>query len=1188
MKKAALFLIFASLLLSSAIGQSRSTVQEASGPDYSKLNNWAASPFKSDTSDSIPKFLKNEIRDQRADVFFIHPTSFFTEGDNTAWNADLSDAVTNQETDFRSILFQATVFNGSCRVFAPRYRQANMKAFYVLGTPVANEAFDLAYSDVRKAFLYFLDNYNEKRPIIIASHSQGSLHAIRLLQEFFDGTPLRKRLVCAYVVGYQIAKNAFEKIPVGESADQTGCFVGWRSYVKGEIPKGIQAENGNSVCVNPLTWTTSIQWASPELHQGVMNGFETIIPHTAGAGIEPAARILWVDIQGTIEENTEKGKNLHIYDYNLFWMNIRQNVKQRIDAYYKTDYTSMVDPFIGTGGHGHTFPGATVPFGMVQISPDTRWENWDGSSGYHYSDKTIMGFSQTHLSGTGAPEYCDVLFMPTVGDVQILPGDENDPKTGYRSAFSHTNEHASPGYYSVFLDDDNVKAELTATARSGLHRYTFPASGSANIIIDLKNRDHVLESNIEIIGDTVIQGLRRSKRWADDQYVYFYAKFSKPFISYGINKAEGKDIRTFVQFQTKEQEKILVKIGISAVDIDGAKKNLEAENPDWDFERVAEDAKEKWNSFLSKIEVEGGTEKQRRIFYTGLYHTAIAPNEFMDVDRRYRGVDHKIHQADGFTNYTVFSLWDTFRANMPLYTIIDPNRYQDFIKTFLEIYRISGVLPQWELAGNNTAAMIGYHTHSVILDGYVKGIRGFDEELAFEAMKKRVQDIGYYKDLGFIPADKVGGSVSMVMEYSYNDWSVARMAKLLGKEEDYQDYIYRAQFYKNLFDASTGFMRPKNSDRTWVTPFDPSEGSEHFVEGNSFQYSLFAPHDVNGLIDLIGGDQKFIAWMDTLFTKQSKHDENVIDASGPIGQYAHGNEPSHHMAWLYNYAGVPWKTQAMVRRILDTLYDDQPNGLSGNEDCGQMSAWYILSAMGFYQVCPGTPDYVIGSPIFNKVIINLENGKKFIIRANNVSANNKYIQSATLNGTTYSRSWFTHEDIQAGSELAFEMGSSPNQEWGATKEDRPVTEKFEPAVKLPYAVTTDEYFLDTGKVTLMCDDKEANIYYTTDGSRPTEKSSHYIKPITLGQTTGLRFSAFRAGLLPSIPVSVSVKKLEFEDFQNYEGKRRFIKGLNYKYYHAQVMEEDDLDTLPPLETGIISGFTIENRKREDYFGYIYS
>jgi hypothetical protein len=586
--------------------------------------------------------------------------------------------------------------------------------------------------------------------------------------------------------------------------------------------------------------------------------------------------------------------------------------------------------------------------------------------------------------------------------------------------------------------------------------------------------------------------------------------------------------------------------------------------------------------------VEGGTEKQRRIFYTGLYHTAIAPNIFMDVDRRYRGVDHQVHKAEGFDNYTVFSLWDTFRANMPLYSIIDPARYNEWIKTFLEMYRVGGKLPQWELAGNYTGVMIGYHTHSVILDGYVKGIRDFDAGLAFEAMKKRVENIEYYSDLGFIPADKVGGSVSMVMEYSYNDWSVAQMAKQLHKKEDFQDYIYRAQFYKNLFDAATGFMRPKSSERKWVSPFDPSEGSEHFVEGNSFQYSLFAPHDVNGLINLMGGDEKFITWMDTLFTKQSAHDENAIDATGLIGQYAHGNEPSHHMVYLYNYAGAPWKTQAMVRQILETMYDDQPNGLSGNEDCGQMSAWYIMSAMGFYQVCPGKPEYIIGSPVFDKVTIHLENGKDFTVVAKNVSAENKYIQSVKLNGVSYLKSWFTHNDILNGSELSFEMGPVPNKSWGVAKQDRPESEKYEPAAVLPYSVTNDEYFLEKALVTLQCDDKEARIYYSTDGSRPTDRSNLYTSPVVLYKTTNLRFASYKDGVLPSVLVSVQLNKLEFEDFKNYEGSGIFKKGLNYKYYHAHVMEENDLDQLTPVETGILPNFTIEKRKREDYFGYIYS
>lgn len=862
------------------------------------------------------------------------------------------------------------------------------------------------------------------------------------------------------------------------------------------------------------------------------------------------------------------------------------------------DYTRYVDPFIGTGGHGHTFPGATLPFGMVQVSPDTRWENWDGSSGYHYSDSTIMGFSQTHLSGTGAPEYCDILFMPTAGKVQIVPGEEEDSSAGFRSRFSHENETATPGYYSVQLDDYQVKAELTATRRSGYHRYTFPESYQSNIIIDIKNRDHVLDSHLEFIGDRAVQGLRRSRRWANDQYVYFYAEFSKPFSNCGIavdevltdgmRKAEGKNIRAYVQFQTKEGEAIEVKVGISATDIEGARKNLEAENQGWNFEKTAQNAKEEWNAFLSKIEIKGGTERERRIFYTGLYHAAIAPNLFMDADGRFRGVDHQVHQAEGFTNYTVFSLWDTFRALKPLFTILEPERYADFIRTFLQMYRIGGKLPQWELAGNYTGVMIGYHTHSVILDGYAKGIRGFDEKLALEAMKERMEKLHYFNNHGYIPAGKETGSVSKTMEYAYNNWSVARMASLLREEQDYRDYAYRAQFYKNLYDTTTGFMRPKNLEGSWVEPFNPAEGSEHFVEGNAYQYSLFAPHDVNGLIELMGGDAPFIAWMDTLFIKKSEYDASVIDATGLIGQYAHGNEPSHHMVYLYNYAGQPWKTQQLVRQILDTLYDDQPDGLSGNEDCGQMSAWYILSAMGFYPVCPGTPQYVIGSPLFDGATIHLQNGRKFTVRANQVSASNMYIQSATLNGKPLLKNWFTHDDILAGGELVFDMGPEPNTSWGADKQFRPSSEDYQPAAKMPYAITRDEYFLNNARVELASTDRKAKIFYTTDGSRPTNNSTLYTGPILLSETTAVRFAAYSEGLLPSAPVSAHVNKLKFEDFTNYEGTGRFLPGLKYRYYHAHVMEEHDLDKLEPLETGILPNFTIDRRKREDYFGYIYN
>ncbi len=866
------------------------------------------------------------------------------------------------------------------------------------------------------------------------------------------------------------------------------------------------------------------------------------------------------------------------------------------------DYTPYVNPFIGTGEHGHTYPGATTPFGMVQLSPDTRMENWDGSSGYHYSDKTILGFSHIHISGTGSPEFCDVLFMPTVGEVQIIPGDEENTKTGYRSAFNHENEEASPGYYKVLLNDYNVKAELTVTERTGFHCYTFPQSEASNIIIDLKHRDKVIESNIQIVNDSVMTGLRRSTGWCADQYVYFYAKFSKPFKSSGIavddklmagtSKAQGINIKAFVRFNTKKDEQILVKVGISAVSVEGAKLNLEAENAGWDFSKIKEKARNAWNKQLSKIEVEGGTEKERRIFYTSMYHAALAPNLFMDVDGRFRGVDKKVHQATDFTNYTIYSLWDVFRTHLPLFTILSPSRTNDWIKAALQMYRIAGRLPRWEINGHLSGNMIGNHALPLILDAYNKGIQDYDVALAYEGMKKSMEEIDYFNNLGFIPADieGTGGSVAIAMEYAYNHWCVAEMAKNLNKNDDYLLYQQRARFYTNLFDPSTGFMRPKNKDYSWVTPFDPAEPSGHYVEGNAFQYSAFVPHDVTGLIHLIGGEDKFNAWLDTLFSHQSEFDKNVVDAAGLIGQYAHGNEPSHHIAYLYNFSGEAPKTQKYVREILGSLYDDTPEGLSGNEDCGQISAWYIMSAMGFYPVLPGEPSYVIGSPLFEKVIINLENGKKFVVRANNVSETNKYIQSAKLNGRSYTKSWFAHQEIVKGGELSFQMGENPNYDWGTSKEDRPATKEFVPAVSMPYYKVKENYFFDKATITLGTATEGAKIYYTTDGSRATENSNLYTNPFQLDKTTRLEFFAKKDRLLPSTNVKVIIEKLEkidFTHFKNYEGGQ-FKPGLKYQYYEEDVLYVDEFNTFQPKKTGITPYFNIEERENDGLFGFVFS
>lgn len=866
------------------------------------------------------------------------------------------------------------------------------------------------------------------------------------------------------------------------------------------------------------------------------------------------------------------------------------------------DYTSLVDPFIGTGEHGHTYPGAVVPFGMVQLSPDTRGPNWDGSSGYHHSDKTIMGFSHTHMSGTGSPELTDVLFMPTIGKVQMFVGDEANTSTGYRSKFSHNNEEASAGYYKVLLNDYNITAELTATTRSGFHKYTFPESENSNIIIDLRHREKIVNANIQIVSDSVIAGLTHSTGWAKDQRVFFYAKFSKPFKKFGIAindalvnniaEAEGTNIKAYVTFKTKRDEEILAKVGISAVSVEGAKKNLEAENSGWNFAEIKVRAKEAWNKQLSTIEVDGGIEKQRRIFYTSMYHAALAPNIFMDAGSKFRGVDKKVHQTNGFTNYTVYSLWDVFRTQLPLYTIISPSKMNDWIKTAIEMYRLEGRLPRWEIQGHLSGNMIGNHALPMILDAYNKGIRDYDVELAYEGMKKSMENILYYNNLGFIPADieGTGGSVAMVMEYAYNDWCVAEMARNLKKENDYLLYQQKAQFYKNMFDSSTGFMRPKNRDYTWDKPFDPAEPSGHYVEGNAFQYSAFVPHDVDGLIDLMGGDEKFVAWLDTLFTHQSNFDKNVVDAGGLIGQYAHGNEPSHQIAYLYNYVGAAPKTQKYVREILNTLYDDTPEGISGNEDCGQISAWYIMSAMGFYPSLPGEPMYTIGSPIFDKVTINLENGKKFVIRAKNVSEKNVYIQSAKLNGKSYTKSWFNHQEIINGGEFVFEMGEKPNYDWGTSKADRPTTKEFVSAVVMPYYKIKENYFFEKATVSLGSETENAKIYYTTDGSEPNEKSPLYTKPIHINKTTEIKFYAQKDGLLTSTIVSAKIEKLgkvEIADFKNYKGGN-FKRGLRYKYYEEDVLNVDELDAFKPKKTGVTPNFSIAERENDGLFGFIYS
>ncbi len=829
------------------------------------------------------------------------------------------------------------------------------------------------------------------------------------------------------------------------------------------------------------------------------------------------------------------------------------------------DFTRYVNPFVGTGGHGHTFPGATVPFGMVQLSPDTRIDNWDGSSGYHYSDSIIYGFSHTHLSGTGIPDYCDILFMPTVGEPQFSAQEGEKAVNGYASKFSHENETATAGYYSVKLDDDNIFAEMTATARVGFHRYTFPKSDKANIILDLKWRDKVLDSELKIIGENRIEGFRRSSSWAKDQIVYFVAEFSKPFGNKTIfeetlkrvshesldTRPDGtekrKDIKAAFRFKTKAGEQILLKVAVSSVSIEGARKNLAAEIPDWDFEKVRSDAKNLWNIELSQIEVSGGTDAQLTNFYTALYHTKIQPNVFQDVDGNYRGLDKKIHNAPKETNYTVFSLWDTFRAAHPLYTIIDEKRTADFINTFIRQYEQGGRLPVWELAGNETDTMIGYHAVSVIADAMAKGIKGFDYEKAFAAAKHSAElnhfGLEAYKKRGYISAEDENESVSKTLEYAYDDFCIAQMARILWRQKkaelkesgqlenshpdlllkfaDYQKYIKRARYFENLYDAETGFMRPKKNGG-FVQPFAPNEVTFNFTEGNSWVYSFFVPHDVSRLMELHGGRDKFAAKLDALFTTTDKlAGREQPDITGLIGQYAHGNEPSHHIAYLYNYAGEPQKAQFYVRKILDEFYKPQPDGLIGNEDCGQMSAWYVLSALGFYQVAPSIPNYDFGTPLFKEAVIRLENGKTFTIKAANVSSKNIYIKSVKLNGKDLKQTFFAHRDLMNGGTLEFEMTSAPVADWFTNFSVSKIETDFSSVPTIDAA----RIFAKETTVKIASPDTNAKIFYTIDGSEPNAKSAIYEKPFTVAESKIVKAVSVNAKGEESFTVEAKLQKM---------------------------------------------------------------
>ncbi len=743
--------------------------------------------------------------------------------------------------------------------------------------------------------------------------------------------------------------------------------------------------------------------------------------------------------------------------------------------------TAQVDPFIGTKDMGHCYPGATVPFGFVQLSPDTdtgeysldgktyRKDAYRYCAGYQHGDPTLVGFSHTHFHGTGHSDLGDLLVMPTVGPLKLHPGTVEQP--GYRSRY--TGEKAGPGYYAVSLTDPGVKAELTATTRVGVHRYTFPKSDAARIVLDLVHGIYtydgkVIWSRAEVKGPNLVTGMRQTRGWARDRQIFFAMAFSKPFKSYGCQDGEkpvyrgfwrkfeltknfpemvGRDLRLHFDFDTNANEPVMVKVALSSVSVEGALKNLESEMPHWDFDRVRQAADARWEKELAAFDVQG-TGREKRLFYTQLYHSLLSPVEFQDVDGRYRGLDREVHEAKGFTNHTVFSLWDTFRALHPLFTLIQPTRTNDLVNSMLAHFEQSPwkLLPVWSHHGNENWCMTGYHSLPVIADAWMKGIRGFDGNKALNAMVASAsapwfEGVGDYQRLGWVPDEKQGSSASKTLEYAYDDWTVARMAESLGRKEVAEAFGKRALNHRKLWDSATGFMRARRSDGSFRMPFDPLQTHDQgYIEGNAWNYSLFAPHDAAWLTKVHGGGEAFGKHLDQLFTMEldATHIAETEDLNkvGLMGNYAHGNEPSHHVPYLYVWAGQPWKTQARVRQILSQMYQDGPSGLCGNDDAGQMSAWYIFSACGFYPVTPGSNEYVIGAPFLKSIDLNLPGGKTLAIRAPKVDDQNPYIQRVLRNGKPYERAFLTHEDILGGGTLTFEMGPKPSR-WGTRPEARP-------------------------------------------------------------------------------------------------------------------------------------------------------
>lgn len=861
----------------------------------------------------------------------------------------------------------------------------------------------------------------------------------------------------------------------------------------------------------------------------------------------------------------------------------------------------LVDPFIGTGAHGHTYPGVAAPHGMVQLSPDSRWDGWDACSGYHYSDDSLHGFSHTHLSGTGCSDLSDLLFIPTI-DVQSYRDSIASP-TLPKQSFSHEDEEAHAGYYSVLLGSD-IRAELTATSLIGAHKYTFPKGENGYLVLDLVSlkRNQMKGASLSLVSDTEVCGHQVTNGWVANQHVYFYAQFSSPiqdaelYLDGALNEAkaiEGDSVRGILSFG-EISAPLEIFVGISQTSIEAAKENLQSElkrvTKNQTFDEVRSSCEQEWNTELSKVLIPKGNPNDLKTFYTALYHAFLTPTRVSDAGGSYRGLDNQIHQTEeGRIAYSTFSLWDTYRALHPLTTLLDYQRVQDYVSSILSMYEQSGELPIWPLASGETRTMIGYHAVSVMADAYLRGITkgmSLDEEKMLQAMvtsslvnKKGAAE---YEQFGMVPSNRRNESVSCTLEYSYDDWCIAQVAQAMGNSEVYEKYSARAQNFINLFDGATKYFRGRHEDGTWGDNFNPYEVSKDFTEANAWQYRFGAQHDIYGMIQLHGGEENFAKALDDLFGEHTDAPEiSLQDITGLVGQYAHGNEPSHHIAYLYNYVGMPWKTQELTRRLLKEQYSDTPEGIAGNEDCGQMSAWYIFSALGMYPVTPGSGEYVVTTPLFEEVTLKLSNGNSLKIKSNNPDRN-KYIKSIILNGEKLEQLYLTYEDLMNGGELEFVLSDQPNKQSAEWKRPYSQTQEAKPS---PVFTPQDlSLFTDSISVELKSATPSCQIFYTLDASVPTTSSTQYTDPITLTEDGVINAIAILDGVT-NAPVQLKATKA---DFHKPADVVPTVEGIQYQLFSGWTDSTQTIEkNMKLVGSGNAEEINLEMREQEEKFALIF-